>query len=557
MRNLAIAVLGLAVAATAQSPLLLGQPLTSANQGNPGGGIYFDLQVNTTLTINSITYVASDASGAGNSSFRMFFGPSTYVGNTGTAAPWVEIGTSAPVAIPGAVDTTVVGVLSGSGANAGGTVTFAPGNYGIALVAVGHSWGYQNGVFTFSNADLTANTGGASNTPFVTPTFSPRSINGQIDYTLGGTPIGAASKQDLGVGCYASYQSFYEEMGNTATNQDLSNQSVLLSYQTNGTDHWYNVTLGNTAISPAGAAAQPVTFIDNDTATSVDLTIPLNFVSNGGLVQSPINAGSGNPFLQISPECFCVLDAGPCTGGNPVVATKFSTDGTSVGNHIDCDSQTTGGVTFEFDGATANQIVTWNAVASRGQATTNTVQIVFFPNNDIEIRFGTMDVAVGGAWPTVVGYITGNGALDPGTIDLGTAAAGAGFSTGTFDQNPLRLDADVTPQLGSTVTLTTSDEPTNPGAGLLVYSVTPAVTPLAPIPLAILGAPGCFANVLTIDATATIGNFAPLSMSSALPIPNNQSVVGNQLGVQAAWLDPSQNAFGVVTSNGVLLTLGN
>src|SRR5436189_6448947 len=113
MRNLgALALAGLVLTTLASAQTCnLGQPLTSANQGNVGGGVYFNLTVTNTVTFSSLTYVASDTSLAGNSSFNMFVGPSTWVGNVGAnPGPWTLVAASTPVAIPGAVDTTVVGV---------------------------------------------------------------------------------------------------------------------------------------------------------------------------------------------------------------------------------------------------------------------------------------------------------------------------------------------------------------------------------------------------------------------------------------------------------------
>ncbi len=79
MRNLAaIAVSGLVLASLATAQTInapLGQPLTSPNQGNPGGGIYINLQVNTTITIVNLNYVASDVTPATNSSVNLFVGP--------------------------------------------------------------------------------------------------------------------------------------------------------------------------------------------------------------------------------------------------------------------------------------------------------------------------------------------------------------------------------------------------------------------------------------------------------------------------------------------------
>lgn len=178
----------------------LGQPLASPNQGNPGGGVYIDLNVTTTVTLLNLTYVASDASAAGNSSLNVYVGPPTWVGQvSANPGPWTLFASTTPVAIPGAVDTPVTGVLHPAGANPG-SVTFGPGAYGIALQAVGHSWGYQSGAFTFTapGGEFTVSTGGASNAFLTLPTFTPRTINGSIAYTVGGAASNSAAVSNYG-----------------------------------------------------------------------------------------------------------------------------------------------------------------------------------------------------------------------------------------------------------------------------------------------------------------------------------------------------------------------
>jgi hypothetical protein len=145
MRNLAACASGLvfvAVATAQTTNVPLGQPLTSPNQGNVGGGIYFDLTVNTTVTFVNLNYVAADTSPTGNSSLEMYVGPSTWVGNvSANPGPWTLVATTAPVPVTNGVDTPCTGVLSPAGLNPG-PITFGPGVYGIALRAIGHSWGY-------------------------------------------------------------------------------------------------------------------------------------------------------------------------------------------------------------------------------------------------------------------------------------------------------------------------------------------------------------------------------------------------------------------------------
>ncbi|MEO6595670.1 MAG: hypothetical protein ABIP94_13030, partial [Planctomycetota bacterium] len=82
LSTLAVAMFAAATLCPAQtinSPL--GQPLTSPNQGNIGGGIYFNVTFNTTVTWVNLNYVAADQAAAGTSSLEMFVGPSQWQGN--------------------------------------------------------------------------------------------------------------------------------------------------------------------------------------------------------------------------------------------------------------------------------------------------------------------------------------------------------------------------------------------------------------------------------------------------------------------------------------------
>ena len=541
-----------ALTAQGQVVLPLGQPLTSANQGNPNGAVYFNMTVNSVVTWDELEYVSSDATPSGAvSSFEIYFGPSQWQGSVSNNSQWILVGQSAPVTLTGGADETVVGVISGAGANSGGTVTFGPGNYGIALVAVGHSWGYQNGVFNFSDSNLSITTGGASNAPFSLPTFQPRSINGNLTYTVGGTPIALASQQIYGEGCYANYRSFYEVFANTATSQDLSNTSLLLSF--NGLTSSYDVTAGATAPQPQGATAQTLTFLGVDDSVQVALGgLPITYVGSTGVQTSPFDPVLNDLVAEMSADGFVSLD-GTNAGGNPSVAA-FLNGGARVGNWHDMDPTAGGSTWYEFDGNTGAHVFTWDAVPSRANAGTNTMQIVFFPSLDIEIRFGAMNLTVGGGWPTLVGYTSGNGALDPGTIDVSGAVP---FSTQGTDSDPLRLEASATPVLGSTINLTTSGETTQFGIGLTILSTLPLPGGVfAPLDLVILGAPGCFSHIGTIDVSFPIDNIPVNGMSSGFPVPSNGAFIGAQLGAQSVWIDPLANPGGLITSNGVLLKLG-
>ncbi|MFT4511923.1 MAG: hypothetical protein ACI89X_001391 [Planctomycetota bacterium] len=547
MRNLALlatTALGLAAASQAQIVLNLGQPMSSPNQGNFGGAVYFNMTVANTITWTKFNYVSAGAA-AGVSAVDIYFGPSQWQNNVSlNPGPWTLVGTTAQVALTGVADQTVTGVISGAGPNTGQTVTFAPGTYGIALKAIGHSWGYQNGALNFADTNISVDTGGSSNNFLQLPTFIPRSVNGVMTYTLGGTPIAIASHQNYGNGCYASYQSVYEEMSNTATNQDLGNTSLYFTLNQGGPNPVYDVTAGTAIPVPATAAAVTQTFPDDDTSVVVPVTTPISYPQNGALVMTGLT-------VEMSPDGYVSLD-GTNPGGNPVLLDWLS-GGARVGNHHDMDPVTggVGTVWVEDSGVLSATIFTWEGVASRANTGTNTIQIICYFGGDIEMRFGAMNTTVQSGWPTIVGYTPGNGSLDPGTSDVSMAP----YSTNGVDSDPLNLTVDASPVIGTTINLTTSDESTANSVGATFISLTPLQG--APIPLGpLVGAPECFAHVNTLDAALTINNILPNEMFVAFPIPNNPALIGAEAGAQSIWLDVAANNFGFTASNGVLLKLG-
>ena len=83
---------------------------------------------------------------------------------------------------------------------------------------------------------------------------------------------------------------------------------------------------------------------------------------------------------------------------------------------------------------------------------------------------------------------------------------------------------------------------------------------LAPVNLAVIGAPDCFAHVNIVT-----GSIASLSMSLntsnqfsvPLVIPNNPVFLATNFHAQTMTLRPGVNALGVQTSNGLCVNVGN
>lgn len=160
-------------------------------------------------------------------------------------------------------------------------------------------------------------------------------------------------------------------------------------------------------------------------------------------------------------------------------------------------------------------------------------------------------------WPNVTssgnGWLVGfAGALpndDLGSFDLSTMVP-ATFRTSSYNALPLAL-ASTLPQLGTTLTLTTSQFPPTSLLGIQLVSFT-AIDP--GVELGFLGMPGCYVHAGTDAMYALLPSGGQAQWQ--LPVPNNPSLMGAQLAGQSAAFAPGANTAGLITSNGVLLTIG-
>ncbi|HZN37764.1 MAG TPA: hypothetical protein VFD82_03120 [Planctomycetota bacterium] len=122
----------------------------------------------------------------------------------------------------------------------------------------------------------------------------------------------------------------------------------------------------------------------------------------------------------------------------------------------------------------------------------------------------------------------------------------------------LSLVATGVPTPGGTMVLTTSN-PTNIGLGLCILSTDGLGWYPNGVDLAFLGAPGCRVHAdLSAGVTMLISNLpAPLpGMSVLLPLPAGSLLLGVPVYSQSVWMDPTLNAFGIATSNGVRIRIG-
>ncbi len=557
-----IAVIGLATLASAQSPLVTG--LTPNNQGNIGGGLYFNLRVMVPITITELNFGIGGNIAAGTAcSVEIWLGPQSYVGNVTDPSLWVQVGATTPYTkLAAGYEIATGATVIPAGANPN-PLSLGVGEYGISLRSVGCSHGYTNGTgcagsappgscsnATHTTTELQLRGGQAQNAFLAGGVFSPRIFAGNIHYTLGGTPIAFAARESYGDGCYSNYQSWYEYWPNPAS-IDYANTSLLMTY--NGATNSYDSTLGTTPIDtvaltnpPLGhgadgdilvPVAQPILYAGQQT---LDLAFNVNMNADGF-----ITFEGAFPSLwtgaNVVPDIFA--------GAMPLPATPAQIPA-SVGNFKFLDPSLGGTTHYDFTGT--EHLFTWQNVNDTGGGGPNNFQIACSATGDIEIRWGAMSVGGGGGNPAVVGYFVAGGALDPGSIDFTAAAP---FSTQGNDSNPLLLASDVNPVIGTTVNLTVADQAPNPGIGV-TFITTVQVAP--GFDLGIIGAPGCLANVdINFGAGFAIDSIPVNGLTLAFPIPANPANVGLSFFCQSIWLNPTANAFGLVTSNGLRLRIGS
>ncbi len=204
----------------AQSPLQTN--LVTVNQGNLGGGLYFDLEVRTTVSISAIDcWAGTLGTAAGPLLLEVWLGPTSYLGNLGSAALWSPAARGiAADYVPMSPNHQLVQFRFLQ------PLVLGPGDYGVALrstavpslpgtVAWNHA--YTNGASCSSSQTpgSCANTvhatnevtvrGGAAQNAFLSGlVFTPRMWAGNLYYGTAGAPIALGAAMPFGAGCEGS-----------------------------------------------------------------------------------------------------------------------------------------------------------------------------------------------------------------------------------------------------------------------------------------------------------------------------------------------------------------
>ncbi len=341
-----------------------------------------------------------------------------------------------------------------------------------------------------------------------------------------------ASFSGFGSGCPVA-PTAYEFFANGAL--DLSGRAFDF---TPGTTGGYDVTACTSAcIDPRFATGTNLNLGDDAVARN----LPLGFVFpyDGGTTSSIDVAANGCVYLQAGS-----IGSNRCCNGDPA---QFLAEDASIAVLWQDLDPAAGGAVRTHQPNASTFVITWDAVREFNVAgSANTAQLQLFSDGRFRLAFGTV---ANQGHACVVGFTPGNGAVDPGSIDLSTAAP---FSLGAGGQ-PVTLSGafGMRPTLGSSFTAVVGDAPAGAVSGLALLGFT-AIQGGAP--LTAFGMPGC-RLYLGVDSTLPFPVQGAYSQFS-LTIPNQPSLAGVVLYVQAAIVAPGVNQLGVVVSNAARMELG-
>lgn len=140
-------------------------------------GNFFDIKANKSTSIDSFDI---HTTATGSITVDVYYKTGTYAGSEKTSSAWTKLGTS-----------TVTGQGSGKPTTIKpGQLTLSPNQvYGVYIIITsGGNIAYTSNANTYSNADLTLETGAGINGLFTGSLVSPRTWNGTVYYSVAGCP---------------------------------------------------------------------------------------------------------------------------------------------------------------------------------------------------------------------------------------------------------------------------------------------------------------------------------------------------------------------------------
>jgi hypothetical protein len=349
-------------------------------------------------------------------------------------------------------------------------------------------------------------------------------------------PAGCANAQTYGTGCVRSADSIYEQW---LSGFDLANTTV--SWLRSGNGYVVTTSIPGTFVAPTAAAVNVATgLLDGSQTFAVSPAMP----GPGGAAASITVTTKGQILLTATAP---VIDYTP----TPAELLAFADTQFALWHDFDQTDTGSGLILWEQVGTTV--YVTWNGVHSFSASTPNTFQF------QLDLATGNVTLVIqtmgGFASPDagVLGFSVGGPSPDPGATDF-SALTGV-VTIGDAGTAGLRLAANGQPRIGNaTFQLVTSDVPNLVPIGIQFFGTT-QVNP--GLDLTFLGMPGCFAYTDATLGSVTFPVALPAGTGSVtLPIPNNVALVGTVLTAQSVAFTTA-TAFGLATSNGLLIVVGN
>jgi hypothetical protein len=347
----------------------------------------------------------------------------------------------------------------------------------------------------------------------------------RVDVYVGTGTGNFALAQPYGTGCYDRFASFYETFAANAF--DLSNTSLQMLPSGSG----YVVVPGtNQWFTPVAA---PLALTDDSVSTAQPLGFTLNYP--GGSTTDVYVSSNGFVWAQSS-------TANGCCAGDPI--TFLNSGARWAGLWNDLNPGVGGAVTFDTDPANGAAYVTFTNVPEYSQtANLNTFQFAFYASGVVELRWQSCTIT---AHTALAGWSPGAAQRNPGSTDLSAITA----LVTEPDAVPLALGSSARPIIGTSINLDSSNIPANSPLGAQIFGLAEITNG---IDLGTLGMGGC-RQYLSLDSSVI---FLPAGGAASVPftIPNSTSLSGVIMLTQSAAFSPGANALGIVTSNGVRLTI--
>jgi hypothetical protein len=221
-------------------------------------------------------------------------------------------------------------------------------------------------------------------------------------------------------------------------------------------------------------------------------------------------------------------------------------------NWHDYNPTTVGSGQIKFEEVAGIAYVTWNGVWDFGgtsAANANTFQFQFDETTGaVHLVFQTMSVLGNGR---LVGYSPGGASLDPGSQDISVLLP-ASIVLRAADLSALAVSASARPVTGTGINVVTSNIPAGTVLGATVFGLA-QINP--GIDLTFLGMPGCFQYTNPVSSVVFV--VGGVSANVPFNIPNVPAYVGIHVYAQSATFTSGYNAFGLLSSNGLDLGIGN